>query len=112
MTYLIRTLAFSVLILTLGSPPAAAQEQPDPIETSQSVATQADSEAMAAPAPAAAIQGLPRRAPEPRTLHEFWMVFAALAAAWGGITFYILRFGAPLGRIADTMRRVEGRSKP
>jgi CcmD family protein len=44
--------------------------------------------------------GLPEQAPPPRTLHEFWPVFAVIALVWIGIVGYLLRSGAALGRIA------------
>jgi hypothetical protein len=44
--------------------------------------------------------GLPEQAPPPRTLHEFWHVFALIALAWLGIVGYLLRSGEALGRIA------------
>lgn len=47
--------------------------------------------------------GLPERAPPPRTLHEFWHVFALIALVWLGIVGYLLRSGAALGRIADRL---------
>src|SRR5688500_16977956 len=49
-------------------------------------------------------QGLPRRAPHPRTLHAYWPVFGIFALTWLGITAYMLSFGPRLKRVAESMR--------
>lgn len=65
----------------------------------------------AAPAPAAT--GLPQRAPDPRTLHEFWPVFLAFSVSWAGIVAYLLTVGGAYGRTARTVQQLgEGRSAP
>lgn len=54
-------------------------------------------------------QGLPRRAPQPRTLHDFWPAFAVLALLWSATVIYVLGFNRSLGRIAARMEAAEGR---
>jgi hypothetical protein len=46
------------------------------------------------------ISGLPRRAPEPPTMREFWPWFVGFALAWLSITAYVLTLGRPWRRIA------------
>lgn len=111
MKFFIRTLVCSGLFLTLRSLPGIAQNEPDPIEALQPAPVQTEMEASATPA-APQLVGMPRRPPEPRTLHEFWLVFVAFSAAWVGISIYILRFGAPLHRISESMRQIEKGTEP
>ncbi|HEX8213556.1 MAG TPA: hypothetical protein VF584_25525 [Longimicrobium sp.] len=51
--------------------------------------------------------GLPQQAPPPRTLREFWPVFALIVLVWIGIVGYLLRSGAALGRVARGIRRLD-----
>ena len=56
-------------------------------------------------AAAQSTSGLPQRAPEPRTMREFWPVFLFLSLAWVGIVGAALRLGRPYGRIAQKLSR-------
>ncbi|HEY0154953.1 MAG TPA: CcmD family protein [Longimicrobium sp.] len=51
--------------------------------------------------------GLPQQAPPPRTLREFWHVFALISLVWIGIVGYLLRSGAALVRVAHRIRRLD-----
>lgn len=53
------------------------------------------------------ISGLPARAPDPRTLHEFWPVFVFFAASWIGITGYVLTFSRRMRKVADSLGGIE-----
>lgn len=93
----------SALALGLTLLSAPAQEAPPaPAE-----ATAAEAAAPAAVQPSAAAQpaptGLPRRAPEPPTMAEFWWVFAAFALTWVGIVGYFLALGRRSKRIARAL---------
>ena len=54
---------------------------------------------------AAAQSGLPQRAPEPRTMREFWPVFLVLSLVWLGVVAFALRLSGPYGRIAEKLSR-------
>ena len=58
-----------------------------------------------APAAGAVTSGLPRRAPEPRTMKAQWPVFALLAVSWLGIVAYLLVIGRRSRRIAELVER-------
>jgi CcmD family protein len=58
-----------------------------------------------APAAGAVRSGLPRRAPEPRTMKAQWPVFALLAASWLGIVAYLLVIGRRSRRLAELVER-------
>jgi hypothetical protein len=53
------------------------------------------------------VQGLPQRAPQPRTLHDFWPAFAGLAVLWVVMVAYVLGFGGSLRRIAAGMQSAD-----
>lgn len=106
MNLLLRSLAYTALFLTLATP-GAAQVLSDSAGTIQPSTVQAAAQPVAPAVAEAQPQGLPRRAPEPRTLQEFWPVFAIFATVWLGIIVYVLRFGAPLRKITASMSRVE-----
>jgi CcmD family protein len=64
--------------------------------------------------PTAAVQqpsGLPQRAPDPRTLEEFWPIFAAFVLTWIAIVGYMLTFGRRVSRIADELGEIAGPRK-
>ena len=52
--------------------------------------------------------GLPRRPPDPRTLREYWPVFAALSLSWAGIVAYLISLGRPFGRAARAIHDLDG----
>lgn len=57
--------------------------------------------------------GLPQRPPDPRTLGEYWPVFALFSLTWLGIVAYFLSLGKPLARTARSVQQLDGeRSVP
>ena len=64
----------------------------------------------AAATAAGARGGIPQRAPEPRTMREFWPVFLGFAATWLAIVAYVLHAGSRIGRAARAARGLEERS--
>ena len=94
----------------------APQEPSSPVGAEPAVvqapAAQAPAEARVEEAPAAGTvtSGLPRRAPEPRTMKAQWPVFALLAVSWIGIVAYLLVIGRRSRRIAELVDRTGGAS--
>jgi CcmD family protein len=87
---------------------AAAGDAPE-----TAVGQSVEAEPLPAVSPVQGASGLPQRAPPPRTLREFWPVFAGFAAAWIGIVAYTLSFGRRLRRVGDELGRLDGnRSNP
>lgn len=74
-----------------AAPPTAA-EQPD--------VPRAQTEA---PAASRAASGLPQRAPDPRTLGEFWPVFAGFVVTWIAIMAYMLSFNRRITRVGESL---------
>jgi hypothetical protein len=54
----------------------------------------------------AAQTGLPQRAPEPRTMREFWPVFLFLTALWLAVVITALRVSRPYGKVAEKVERL------
>jgi CcmD family protein len=78
-----------------AAPPAAAVQAP---QVEPPVAAQGSS-------------GLPQRAPDPRTLEEYWPIFAAFVLTWIAIMGYFLTFGRRVSRIADELGEIVGSSR-
>ena len=64
-------------------------------------------DAAVAGAPAQVASGLPARAPWPRTLVEFWPVFAGFAVSWLGIVAYTLTFGRRIRRVEAAIQQAD-----
>lgn len=106
----IRTIAvgFVLMISTVGH----VEAQPSYVQVVDSAvtvesATDAIEPEMVAGLPA---QGLPRRAPQPRTLHEYWPAFAVLAALWVAMVVFVFPMRSPLRRIAERIAASENRA--
>lgn len=105
----IRILVLS-LVVSLPAPrleaqqPSATQAADSVVETSISPET-----AVAGSTAATLTQGLPRRAPQPRTLHDFWPAFAVLAALWIAMVAFVVPMHGPLRRIADRISSADNR---
>ena len=84
------------------SPPVGSER-----DAARTAPAQAPAEARVGEAPAAGTvtSGLPRRAPEPRTMKAQWPVFALLAVSWVGIVAYLLVIGRRSRRIAELVER-------
>lgn len=55
--------------------------------------------------------GLPQRAPEPRTLREFWPMFLALAVGWAFLIGYGVMLTRRHGRVASMIHELEADPK-
>lgn len=52
--------------------------------------------------------GLPERVPPPRTMRDYWPVFALFSIVWLGIVGYVLTFNGKLKRMASQLGDVPG----
>ena len=96
-----------LLVLHVGGIPAAA-ESVVAASTVTALAAQAAEEEGAVPA-ASPGQGLPIRIPPPRTLQDFWPVFAGFAATWLVIAGYTLSFNRRIRRVSAAIGSLEAR---
>ena len=67
----------------------------------------APADVVATPAQDGMVSGLPQREPPPRTLADYWLVFALLSASWLGIVYYIVRLGRRAKRIETMIGSVD-----
>lgn len=96
-------LALSLALVAAPPPASARVAQADAQGTSEPAAP------VAAPREARpAGSGLPRRAPDPMTLHEYWPVFLGFSVTWLGIVAYFLSVGRSLDRTARAMAGLDG----
>lgn len=52
--------------------------------------------------------GLPERLPPPRTMRDYWPVFALFSVVWLGIVGYVLTFNGRLKRMASRLGGLPG----
>jgi hypothetical protein len=72
-------------------------------------AQEAVTQAPPASPPATSSSGLPRRPPDPRTLAEYWPVFAGFSLTWAAIVGYLVLLGRPFSRTARAIHLLEER---
>ena len=101
-----RTRLLPMMVVAIMISGFAPQEPSEPVGVEPPVAQAPRGEVLPnagteeAPATGSVASGLPRRAPEPRTMRAQWPVFALLAVSWIGIVAYLLVIGRRSRRIA------------
>ena len=73
------------------------------VEDSRSEAAGTTSDTVAAQERPGVLSGLPRRAPEPRTMAAYWPVFLVLSVTWIGFVGYMLLLGRRSSRLARSI---------
>ncbi len=103
-------IAAVALALSLLAGPAEAQAPSESV--AREVSGASPLAAAQEPGPSVAPpSGLPRRAPEARTMAGYWPVFAGFALVWVGIVGYLLTMGERSKRLARELAELEARGR-
>jgi len=79
-----------------------------PVRAQEPAAGGTDLPAASAQTEGSTVVGIPRRAPQPRTMAAEWPVYAAFSLTWVGIVAYMLVIGRRSRRVAAAVERLEG----